>query len=577
MAIIGIDLGTTFSLATVWKDGKSELIPNLQGKYLTPSVVSVDEQGNVAIGEIAKQRLVSHPAYTAQLFKQFMGTKKEYELGGKAFNAIDLSSLILRGLKSDAESYLGERVTEAIVSVPAYFNDSQRAATKTAGELSGMTVNRIINEPSAAALAYSQRSLCEGLSLVVDFGGGTLDVSILDAFDNIVDIIAIAGDNHLGGSNIDAAIVEAFLQVHSGFEGNLSDQQQGILLKSAEMCKIALTDRQQSFLVHRHDNTEYSMLLDNERLMQICSPMLLKLRDTIKRALQNGEKTMMMIDNVILVGGTCRMPLVKEYLQNLLRKQMLSDIDPDFAVAIGAGVAAGIKSRSSDIRDMVLTDVCPFSLGVDTRMQGRGGVFDAIIPRNTTLPASRVHEYTTVVENQKKMRFNIYQGESLDVKDNLLLAQYEIGLPRLPKGEANVSARFSYDINGILDIEIKCDQNNATVHELYIENDKLSKKEISERLAVLDALKTSPTEEYGNNLLIARGKRLFEEFSGVLQAEIKSRLIEFESELEEGANPARLARLRAMLIDFFDRLDIYSDELLFYGEASEDDLFMSDE
>ena len=577
MAIIGIDLGTTFSLAAVWQGGKSVLIPNSLGKYHTPSVVSIDEKGNVMVGEIAKQRLVSHPAYTASLFKQFMGTIKEFKLGSKVFTAIDLSALILRGLKNDAESFLGEAVTEAIVSVPAYFNDTQRAATKTAGELSGMIVDRIINEPSAAALAYRQKSVRDGLNLVIDFGGGTLDVSILEAFDNIIDIIAIAGDNHLGGSDIDAAIVAAFLNEHPGLEGHLSDIQRSILLKSAEMCKIALTERQQAYLVYKHDNTEYSMLLDNDRLTQICSPMLIKLKDVIKRALQNAEKSMMMIDNVILVGGTCRMPLVKGYLRNLLKKQTLSDIDPDFAVAIGTGVAAGIKSRNEDIRDMVLTDVCPFSLGVEARIRGRDGVFDAIIPRNTTLPASRVHHYTNIFDNQKSVQIKIFQGESFDAKDNLLLAQYEINIPRLPAGEAMFSVRFSYDINGILDIEINCVQNNATVNKLFIGNDRLTKKEISERLAVLNTLKSSPYEENSNNLVIARGKRLFEEFSGAVQAEIMSRLVEFESELERGANPARLARLRSLLTSFFDKLDTYSEELLFYGEAPDEDILTHNE
>jgi len=579
MAIIGIDLGTTNSLAAVWREGKSVLIPNTLGSFITPSVVSMDDSGGIVTGEIAKQRLVSHPGSTASLFKQFMGTAKTYTLSGIIFRPEDLSALILRSLKNDAEAFLNREVTEAIVSVPAYFNDTQRSATKTAGELSGLKVDRILNEPSAASLAYRQLNVRDGTNLVFDFGGGTLDVSVLEAFDNIVDILAVAGDNRLGGSDIDAAIVSEFLQKHPELDKKLSEQQRGILLKNAEVCKIALTDRQQVFMVYRHGDREYAMELDNEKLLQICSPMFIKFKEIIKRALQNAERPLALIDNVILVGGSCRMPLVREYIRQLTQKPVLSDIEPDYAVAIGVGVAAGIKGRDGDIRDMVLTDICPFSLGVKTRIEGRDGVFDAIIPRNTALPASRVHSYTTVDDNQKKVNFNVYQGESLEAEKNLLIGKYTISIPSMPAGKPVITVRFSYDINGILDIEIHCEQAGKApiMHEIIVSNDRLTRAEINKRLDELNKLKTAPRGDEANALTIARGERLYEEFPGAVQAEIMLRLIEFQSELEKGANLARTAKLRTELTVLFDRLDAYSEGLLFYGEAHDESLDRLDE
>jgi len=258
----------------------------------------------------------------------------------------------------------------------------------------------------------------------------------------------------------------------------------------------------------------------------------------------------------------------KQYLKQLAKKPVLSDIDPDYAVAIGAGVAAGIKSRNQDIRDMVLTDICPFSLGLETTQRGRDGVFDAIIPRNTALPASHVHHYTTLYDKQKKVEFKVYQGESLEAQKNLLLGIYSISVPSMPAGEPLINARFSYDINGILDIEVHCEQAGETpvLHETIVSNERLTKAEIKDHLTELNRLKAAPRGDDENTLLIARGERLYEEFSGAARVEIMVRLIEFQGELEKGANPARVAKLRAALKAFFDRLDAYSEGLL-YGEA----------
>ncbi|MCL2578568.1 MAG: Hsp70 family protein [Oscillospiraceae bacterium] len=576
MSIIGIDLGTTNSLAAVWRNGKSILIPNRLGKYLTPSVVSLSDDGVILTGEAAGHRLISHPEKTAALFKQYMGSEKVYHLGDIPFRPEDASAMILRAIKEDAQVFLGREIKEAIVSVPAYFNDAQRAATKAAGQLAGLKVERIINEPSAAALAYRQQDLRSGCNVVFDFGGGTLDVSVLESFENIVDILAVAGDNHLGGSDIDQAILTAFLREHPGLSGELSPHQREVLRETAEACKISLTDRSQVFMVYSKGEKEYAMALDNDRLMDICAPLLMRFKEILRRALQNAGLTLADVDNILLVGGSCRMPLIREYLRHLTQKPVLCDILPDYAVAVGLGVAAGIKERDGEIRDMVLTDICPFSLGVSTRKQRKDGVFDPIIPRNTALPASCVRQYTTVSDFQTSVDIDIYQGESLEAGQNLRLGRCSVSVPKRPAGEALVDIRFSYDLNGILEVEAHCLQNEAVARKLIVGSHRLSQDEIDHRLAELNRLKSAPRGEEENALTIARGQRLYEEFSGHLREEIAQRLTAFQSELQSDANPARIARIRVALSSYFDRLDEYSENVLFYGQT-EDKPFYDEE
>ncbi|MDR0443866.1 MAG: Hsp70 family protein [Treponema sp.] len=575
MAIIGIDLGTTNSLCAAWQNGKSVLIPNALGKILTPSVVSIDDNGTVITGEIAKQRLVSHPGKTASVFKQWMGTSKTFSLDEKEFTPEDLSSFILRSLKNDAEAFLKETITEAIISVPAYFNDRQRTATRTAGMLAGLKVDRILNEPSAAALAYRQHGIHDGTSVVFDFGGGTLDVSVLDSFGNIVDILAVAGDNHLGGSDIDKAIVSAFFEEHTELgklweDEKLPKEQFNMLIKTAENCKMALTDNPQVFMIFSHNGKEYKMMLNNEKLTDICSPTLLKFNNAVKRALQNAEKTLPRIDNFILVGGSCRMPIVKEYLQTITQKPPLFEVDPDLAVVSGLGVAAGIKERDENIRDMVLMDICPFSLGVSVRKGELNNRFSPIIPRNSALPTSRVEHYSTIADFQTEIYFRIYQGESLEASQNLLLGECEIPVPPLPAGEAAVKVRFTYDINGILDIEFHVWQSGEKFQKLIISDNQLTEEELQKRLDALSKLKLNPRELEENKLLIARGQRLYEEYTGPFQQRIENSLLEFEHALLHG-HSLQIAKLYEKTSIYFDHLDLLLNNLLFTGEIDYQD------
>ena len=569
MAIIGIDLGTTNSLAAVWQDGKSVLIPNSLGEFLTPSVVSIDD-GSIVAGEVARQRLISHPDKTASLFKQWMGTPKTFSLDGRKFLPEDLSSFILRSLKRDAEEFLNEEIAEAIISVPAYFSDQQRAATKLAGQLAGFKVDRIINEPSAAALAYRQHNLFDGTNLVIDFGGGTLDVSVLDSFGNIVDILAVSGDNHLGGSDIDKAMANAFLKEHPDLDWllkstELSSRQYGVLLKTAENCKIALTENSFAYMTFNHDGKDYAMSIDNKKLTEICSPILVKFDTAIKRALLNAEKGLPLIDNVILVGGSCRMPLVGDYIKFITRKPVLFGVDPDLAVAVGLGVVAGIKERNEDVRDMVLMDICPFSLGVESRIGGLDDRFASIIPRNSALPVSRVKTFATVNSYQEKIHFKIYQGEYLEASKNLLLGECSIDVPPLLAGEASVDARFTYDINGILDIELKSNDTGAVVDKLIVSNNQMTEEKLKSRLEELNKLKMDPRGDEENKMVLARGQRLYEEYAGHIQEEIEQHLVMFEHALKKGRY-VQIMKAREKAIKFFDYLDFRIDNLLYGNE-----------
>lgn len=561
MEIIGIDLGTTNSLVSVWKDGRLQIVPNSLGKYFTPSVVSITTSGEILIGQTAKERLVSHPKNTAASFKQFMGSEKKYNLGGKEFYPEDLSSLILKQLKRDAEEFLGHTITEAVISVPAYFNDNQRSATKIAGKLAGLHVERIINEPSAAAIAYQHKLDLDGTFLVFDFGGGTLDLSVVELFDNIVDIIAVSGDNHLGGDDIDNAIVKHFYTKHPQLINILSLEEQSSLLRIASQCKQNLSIAPFSIMVFNHKDKRYELSLKNDDLLRISAPIFDKIRKVLKSVLKDSRKKIGEIDEVILVGGSCKMPLVQEYIRHLTKKDPLCDIDPDVAVASGIGVVAGIKNRDSVIKDMVLTDICPFTLGIAVAGEIDGVTFSPIIERNTSLPASVAQPYVTIRDMQGQLKIRIFQGESPNADNNLKLGELTIDVPPKPAGEVMVMVRFTYDINGILEVDAHCLQNGNKAHKLIVQNKNLEQNEIEQRLLKLQSLKISPKDEEVNKYLLAKADRLFEEGSGTLRNIIASEKDNFVYFLNHAKNKTDVAKGREKFKEFLDKLDEFDDGL----------------
>ena len=513
MAIIGIDLGTTNSLCAYWKDGKSRLIPNAFGTYITPSVVSVNEDGSVVVGKLAKERLQTHPLQTAANYKIFMGTNKTFSFGGKEYKPEELSALVLRQLKDDAEAYLQEEVTEAVISVPAYFNDNQRNATKLAGELAGLKVDRIINEPSAAALAYKKELTDDQSFIVFDLGGGTLDISLVDYYENIVEIVAISGDNHFGGNDFDLSILEYFFLTHPILKDKLNAEETASLKKQAELCKISLSENPEVLMVFKYQGEDYPVHIDQTKLIKILSPFLLKIHNLLEKVLKDSRRKASSIDDVLLVGGSTKMPVIQKYIASIM-KQPNTSINPDSAIALGTGVVVGIHKRSEEIKDVVLTDICPFTLGTDVYdFASKKIQFHPMIQRNSTLPCSVTHSFFTLKDNQSFVEFSIFQGESLEPKENLLLDHFTFPIPPKPAGQVAIIVTFSYDINSILLIDAVCNDNDTSLTRVITNNRKMTEEEKAKHIAAIKSIKekSESMDKTQNEQLLARASQLFEE------------------------------------------------------------------
>lgn len=556
MAIIGIDLGTTNSLACVCRDGKAILIPNPLGQTLTPSVVSVDEDGRICVGAVAKERLISHPKDSASSFKRYMGTDKIFTLAGHDFTPQELSSFVLRQLKEDAERFLGEEVTEAVISVPAYFNDNQRYATKEAGRLAGLNVERLINEPSAAALAASRISGDEeGSYLVFDLGGGTLDVSVVDYFDNIIEIIAVSGDNRLGGDDFDEAIARSFCAHHQIEYDELEPQMQASLLRLSENCKRELTERDEAELVWEAENKK--LTLNNLLLAGLCQRIYDRISQVVTNALRDSDRTIEDVDDIVLVGGSSKMPVIALYLQNLLKKKPRVIGSPDEVVAMGAGIYAGIKERKQDIKDLVLTDICPFTLGINVRnySQENNPIMSPVIERNSILPCSKTGLYTNSYDFQEQIKIGIYQGEAYYCRDNLELGVIEMDIDPVPRGQTQLQVSFAYDINGILEVEVIDHGRNRTEKKVLTCNSlRLSEEELNQRLEELQSYKLMPSGGIRTKLVLARGERLFTQLLGVRRQQAANAMAQLQNAIA-GQNDQQIANCLKTVEEIFDRLE----------------------
>ncbi len=557
MAIIGIDLGTTNSLVSVWKDGKSVLIPNSLGEYLTPSVVGLDDDGSVIVGRVAKERLISHPDMTVSSFKCFMGTDNMIYLGIDSYTPSEISSFVLRKLKEDAEVFLGEKVEEAVISVPAYFDDNGRNATKLAGELAGLKVERIINEPSAAALAYKVNTDNEDTFLVFDFGGGTLDISIVDIFDSIIEINAVAGDNHLGGDNFNLAIAEYFcVENHLVFD-NLPPEVRAIIIKQAEQCKIALSTQESAGMIINFNDESYSLVLDNQKLLQITASLFERIENPIIKAMKGAEIMSDDISEIILVGGSSHMLLVKKFLENLFKREIRVSISPDTAVAIGVGIAAGIKERKDDIKDMILTDICPFTLGTNiiNRDDYNHDLFQPMIERNSTLPASYESTFYTTADRQDYLLFKIAQGEKMYFDNNLYLGEVRVPVPQKAAGEESADVRFTYDINGILQVDVKVNSTGHRKSKLIVnKNTRLSDEQLADKIKELEKIKIHPRDMDENKLLIARAESLYEENTGMARKMIAGKLQLFNNAIAS-QNHRKMRKAQEQFKKFLDMID----------------------
>ena len=482
MAIVGIDLGTTNSLAAVYKDGRAQLVPNQFGEYLTPSVVSVDKDGRAVVGRIAQERLVTQPQNTVARFKRKMGTDAVYDLGGRRFTPEALSACVIGQLVADAQDFLGECVDEAVVSVPAYFDVAQRAATKRAGALAGVRVERLVNEPSAAALGhhFSSEGAVAAIAAgefppdetfcVFDFGGGTLDVSVVDCFDNVVSISAVAGDNHLGGSDFDLLIAREACRINGvGFDA-MGVAQRETLLREAELAKRDLTERDsQAFLRSSIPALPQALQLTNKRLFELAEPLFTRIERPLKQAVYDSDVPAEEVSRAVLVGGSSRMPVVRGYLERLLAVPVTRADDCDVAVALGLGTYVGIKQRAQGVGGLVLTDICPQSLSTDVRNPRPPfePLASVLIPRNTTLPASSSHVYANSQIGSREARVAVYQGESMYVKDNKQLAELMVALPRNDREQEPFTVTFTYDINSILGVEVRVHSTGEVTRRVY--------------------------------------------------------------------------------------------------------------
>lgn len=534
MSIVGIDLGTSNSLVSVWKDAKAQLVPNALGSLLTPSVVSLDEDGTVLVGQTARERLIVKPERTATGFKRFMGTDRIFRLGDRAFLPEELSALVLRRLCEDAAVYLGEPVTEAVVSVPAYFNDRQRAATKRAGRLAGLKVERLVNEPSAAALAC-RMDQPEGdiTSVVFDFGGGTLDVSVVECFENVISVIAVSGDNHLGGNDFDMVIAQRFCADNNLLFERLAPQVQGELLHQAELCKHQLSEQETGTMNVPGGEASGQLTLNRQQLVDLAAPLFQRMATPLRRALSDSRTALKDVDSVILVGGSCHMPVVKEFLRQLLERDVDQPLPPDTVVGTGAGIYAGIKERAEEIREVVLTDLCPFTLGTGVSNNSGGPLlFSPIIERNSVLPISRTQTYYTVSDMQTAICVEAYQGEERYCKDNLFLGDLRVPVSPRPSGEESVDVRFTYDINGILEVETTVASSGKTWKKVFLgKGSDMTQEDAQKRLEALAMLKIHPREHEENRVLLARAERLYAETVGELREQVGSMYDRFESAL----------------------------------------------
>ena len=563
--IIGIDLGTTNSLAAIWQDGASRLVPNALGTYLTPSCVSLDQDGSLLVGQAARERLQTHPDRSAALFKRHMGSDKPFRLGDRDFRAEELSSLVLRALKADAEALLGAPVLEAVISVPAYFSDSQRQATRIAGELAGLKVERLINEPTAAALAYGlHQQQDETQFLVFDLGGGTFDVSVLELFEGVMEVRATAGDNFLGGEDFVAEIVKQFLQraeVPAQARDDPRFMQQ--LLAQAEIAKIKLSQQAESRLRVAWRDTEYALDLTQDRLADWSEPLLARLRAPVERALRDARIRSADIATVVLAGGATRMPLVRQLVTRMFGRFPNIEMNPDEVVAAGAAVMAGLKMKDQALDEVVMTDVCPYTLGVEvTRTLPSGqrvdGHFSPIIERNSVVPISREETYSPVDDDQPEVELNIYQGESRLVRDNILLGTLKMPLSRRPRAESSFQVRFTYDVNGLLEVEAGM-PGSSQRQRIVIQNaDRhMSDAEVRRRLEELASLKIHPREQTANRTLLARAERVYQVLRGDERHHLANEILLFEQVLEQ--QDARLIPpARARLMQEIDALERYS-------------------
>lgn len=580
MAVIGIDLGTTNSIAVVFRNGEVEMIPNSFGEYLTPSVVTI-ENNELIVGKIAKQKLVTNPENTTALFKRDMGSDKKIKLGKNKYLPQELSALVLKQLVDDAEKYLDEKVEEIVISVPAYFNAKQRRATKLAGEIIGVKVDRLINEPSAAAIACHEEDF--ETFIVFDFGGGTLDVSVVDCFENVVSICSIAGNNQLGGIDFDRAIAMYFCQQNNIDYNSLLRAEKESLFLAAERAKIALQNEDEVNMKLSIRGKLYSIKISNEILSLISKPILDEIREVIRRAVKDSGFASSEIDRMIMVGGSSYMTIVRDYLEKLLKIPVDSAEDIDCMVAMGLGKYLGIKQRCSEVKDLVVTDICPFSLStpIVNESDANNPLSKVIIPKNTVLPSSRTVTLQAYKRGQKNVSISVYQGEEMYENENILLGHAKVNIPRNYKENERFNITYSYDINSMLYVEVEILSTGEKNVFIIGDDKKLESVKEGKQLSAIKeiSIKLNSNPEY--EACVERKKRIYKELSPELKRMLRERMESLELMYKDCVN--NIQKKRAIVeemervLDLFDSISDFNESDIFSDFDIDNEKETSDE
>jgi len=530
--IIGIDLGTTFSAVAVLEGGKPVIIPNTEGDRTTPSVVSITDDGERLVGSTAKNQAITNPEHTVRSIKRHMGEDHKSKVGDKSYSPQEISAMILQKLKADAEAYLGQKITKAVITVPAYFEDAQRQATKDAGKIAGLEVLRIVNEPTAASLAYGLDKEHEHTILVFDFGGGTFDVSILELGDGVFEVKSTNGDNLLGGDDVDQLIIDWIAEdfkKNNGIDLREDRTAEQRLKEAAEKAKIELSTKLKTtinlpFITAddkgpKHVNKD----LSRAQFEQLLTPILEKLKVPTQQALKDAGLETSKIDKILFVGGSTRIPAVQKLVKDITGKEGDKSVNPDEAVALGAAIQAGILA--GEVKDILLLDVTPLSLGIETL----GGVFTKLIENNTTIPAKKSQVFSTAADNQSAVTIRVFQGERPMANDNKLLGQFDlVGIPPAPKGVPQVEVGFDIDANGIVHVNAKDlgtgkEQSIKITASSNLSDEEIEKmKQEAEKHADEDAKRKEEVELINEaDTIIYSTERMLKDFEGkVDQADI---------------------------------------------------------
>jgi molecular chaperone HscC len=565
---IGIDLGTTNSLLAYLSDNGPRLISNASGDVLTPSVIGIADDGTLIVGAPAKELQVIKPRQCASLFKRHIGTEWSVRLGQRDFTAVELSGLLLRSLKRDAEAFFGEDVSRAVITVPAYFNNRQREATIRAGELAGLRVERILNEPTSAALAYGfHESGTDKTVLVFDLGGGTFDVSLVDVFDGTLEVRASSGECFLGGEDFTRTLAARVLENGGMLFEHVELENPKLLarlLRQCEMAKRILSTADTAQLRVPENDGSFAdaapAVIARHEFQQWTNHYLVRMELPMRRVLGDARIAWGDLDEVILAGGATRMPAVVEMVTRLSGRPPLGGLNPDEVVALGAAVQAGLMDRSKAVEDLVVTDVAPFTLGFETSKEFptriRDGYFTPVIFRNTTIPVSRVTRVVTLHPNQDQITIKIYQGEGRRVEENLLLGEFTAGpVPLGPAGSESVDVRFTYDLNGVLEVEATIvTTGKKCAHVVTRHAQGLTADQVSAAVDALSRLKMDTRDQEENRLLLHRAHRAYAELPIRERALLSTLLDGFEEALDLG-QPQTIERHREALSNFLDEYD----------------------